>query len=149
MTSNVVEIGEFRVTLEQRDKYSKKKCQHLHITLDPNGEFVKCNDCHETISAWYALQTLVEWWDAAAKKLVAQRAAQKQIEAKTLHLKAAQRVEEAWRSRSMVPTCPHCGEAIFAEDRFGGSMVNREIALRRRAIAQGACAAALPAPPEG
>jgi hypothetical protein len=129
--TNVVEFGEFKVTLERRKLYGKQ-CKHMNITLDANGEFVKCDDCHETISAWYALQTLVEWWDVAEKNLAAKQVRQQEVESKTIHLKAAQRVEAAWRSRSMVPTCPHCREAIFPEDGFGGSATNREIAVRRR-----------------
>jgi hypothetical protein len=48
---------------------------------------------------------------------------------------AAQVVESAWRSRSMVPVCPHCSEAIFATDGLGRSQVNKQMAERRRAAA--------------
>lgn len=53
---------------------------------------------------------------------------------KTVELRAAQKVEKAWRSRTMVPTCPHCAEAIFPEDGLGSGMANRELALRRRGV---------------
>ena len=56
------------------------------------------------------------------------------MEEATLHLKAAQEAEAAWRSRKMVPTCPHCREAIFAADGFGKFQMRREIAERRRNV---------------
>lgn len=133
MNGNVVQIGDFRVTLARRER--RGVCQHLRITLDPTGEIVKCDDCGEMISAWYALQTLVGWWGEAAAELSARQARQAEAEAKTVGLRAAQRVERAWRSRTMVPTCPHCHEAIFPEDGFGTSNTNRVIALRRREVA--------------
>lgn len=54
------------------------------------------------------------------------------LEASTVVLKAAKKVEKAWRSRSSVPTCPHCHEAIFPEDGFGGTQVNKKMAIERR-----------------
>lgn len=132
--TQVLEIGELRIRREQRRRV--EGCQHKHFTVDPDGDIVTCDQCGKQISAMYALTLLVEEWDCANRRLDADRAAHAEKMAKGVHLRAAQRVEEAWRSRTMVPVCPHCREAILPTDGFGGSCVNREMALRRRQVAK-------------
>lgn len=128
----VVEIGEFRVQRQRRTRLHG--CQHTHLTLDDEGEFVTCDDCQKQVGSYAALRMLVERWGRLQDRADAQQQALAEAAGKTVELRAAQRVERAWRSRSMVPSCPHCNEAIFPADGFGGSMVNREIALRRKAM---------------
>lgn len=134
--SNIVEIGEFRIS-QKRRTYAGHECKHLRFTVEHEGEVVNCDDCGKQISSHWALMLLVETYQREMACLASARATQKSIEGKTIHLKAAQRVESAWRSRSMVPSCPHCREGIFPEDGFGGSAVSREIALRRREAKKG------------
>lgn len=135
MNSKVVELGEFRITRTQRSRF-EPGCKHLHYTIDTMGDVVVCDDCGKQISAMWALTELVEHYTREMARLDRARTVQQKVETTTLHLKAAQRVEEAWRSRTMVPTCPHCREAIFPGDGFGGSGTNKAIALRRRETAQ-------------
>lgn len=130
--TNIVEIGELRIKRERRNTFAG--CQHKNFTVDPNGDTVICNDCQKQIGSHFALVLLIEEWDRNVSKLEANQARHAVELAKSVSLRAAQRVESVWRSRTMVPTCPHCSEAIFAEDNFGGSAVSREIAIRRRDI---------------
>lgn len=132
MCAQVVEIGDFRLKRERRTLL--EGCQHKHMTLDDEGEFVMCDDCEKQIGNYAALRMLVERWALLQDRVDSQRAAIADAAGKTVELRAAQRVEQAWRSRSMVPTCPHCREAIFPVDGFGGTLVNKEIATRRRAV---------------
>jgi hypothetical protein len=127
----VIDIGEFRLT-RGAPKPRSESCQHNRLTLDDNGEIVTCDDCVKQVGAYFALRMLVERWDEIRAKTARRQQAADEALGKTVGLRAAQKVERAWRSRTMVPTCPHCNEAIFAEDGFGGSAVNRAIALRRR-----------------
>ena len=109
-------------------------CQHKHLTLDDEGEFVTCDDCKKQVGNYAALRMLVERWALLQARVDSQRAAIADATEKTVELRAAQRVEKAWRSRSMVPTCPHCHEAIFSTDGLGGSMMNKGLAIRRRGV---------------
>lgn len=132
MCAQVVEIGDFRLKRERHRLLDG--CQHKHLTLDDDGEFVTCDDCKKQVGNYAALRMLVERWALLQDRVDSQRAAIAEAAGKTVELRAAQYVEKAWRSRSMVPTCPHCNEAIFPGDGFGRSMMNKELATRRRAV---------------
>lgn len=106
----------------------------MQFTIDTTGDIVTCDQCGRQISAMYALSLLVDEWDRSMSKLQASQAQHTAELAKGVHLRAAQRVEKAWRSRTMAPVCPHCREPILATDGFGSINVSREIALRRRAV---------------
>jgi ribosomal protein S27E len=132
--SNVIQIDEMRLTQKSRFEMGRRAdCRHLHLTTDEEGDIVKCDDCGMQVSAFWALRMLSEHYERAMAKLKNRERAQAMAEEKTIHLKAAQTVESAWRSRSMVPTCPHCGEGIAPTDGFGRSAINKQIDERRRA----------------
>lgn len=131
--ANVVEIGDFRLK-HQRRRIMDAGCQHKHLTLDDDGDFVTCDDCQNQVGTYFALRMLVQQWVALQERVDAQRRSIAEAAEKTVELRAAQVVEKAWRRRSMVPACPHCNAAILPEDGFGSSLVNRAIELRRRAV---------------
>jgi len=135
--TKVVEIGEFRLTRSRREFFDTG-CKHLHTTIDSEGDVVTCDDCKQQLSAVWVLRSLCDSYVKAQERLAALQSSVREVAAKQVGMKAAQQVEKAWRSRSMVPTCPHCHEAIFPEDGFGGSATNREIAVRRRKCAAAA-----------
>lgn len=135
--SNVIQIEAMRLTRAQREWVaSPSKCKHMNLTMDDQGDIVTCDDCSKQVSAFWALQMLVEEYGKAFDKLERRAQQQAESERKSIHLKAAQVVEAAWRSRTMAPTCPHCGEAIFATDGLGRTQVNKEMAERRRKARQ-------------
>jgi ribosomal protein S27E len=128
---NVIQIGEARLTRRQQTP-PRDECQHSRMTIDDHGEIITCDDCSKQLSAFWVLCRFGDQFKRAKAQLDAQRAAHADAVAKGVTLKSAQEVESAWRSRSMVPTCPHCREAIFATDGFGRAQINKEIATRRR-----------------
>lgn len=132
--SNVINLGEYRFTrTNTRDPFTKPKdCQHKHITLNAHGEIVTCDDCGKQIGAFWALQEIVAGWDEWYRKLESARKDVADTASKQVVLRAALRVEQSWRSRTMVPTCPHCGVAILPTDGFGRSHINKERELARR-----------------
>jgi hypothetical protein len=132
VSAQVVEIGEFRLKRER--KWPREGCPHIHLTLNDEGEFVTCDDCQKQVGTYAALRMLIERWALLQAKVEAQQRCASDALQKTVGLRAAQRVERAWRSRTMVPTCPHCDAAIFPTDGFGGSMVNKKFAEHRRAL---------------
>ncbi|AMR77661.1 hypothetical protein [Cupriavidus nantongensis] len=131
--SNVIQIEEMRLTQRSRSYVGRSgECQHMNLTMDEDGDIVKCDDCGIQVSAFWALKLLSENYGRAMAKLQSRERRQADVEGKTIHLRAAQEVERAWRSRTMVPTCPHCGEGIAPTDGFGRSAVNKQIDERRR-----------------
>lgn len=138
MIGNIIQIGDFTVHREKLLKdingHSLRGCKHSKITLDDNGDIVRCDDCKLQLGPYAALRMLVDQWSRLRDNLEAKRLAIIEASDKTIELRAAQIVEKAWRLRSMVPICPHCSEAIFPTDGFGNSLQSKEIANRRRAV---------------
>ncbi|MDD2730390.1 hypothetical protein [Malikia sp.] len=133
---SVIEIGALRIQREQVQAINGKLvCRHNSLSLNREGHVIRCKDCGDQVEPFWAFEKLVESYNEAQQKFAREVARHREEMAKGVATKAARRVEEAWRSRSMVPTCPHCNEAIFAEDGFGGAAVNRDLAMRRRQIA--------------
>ena len=134
MSAQILEIGEFRIKRERQAK--SDGCKHDRLTLDDDAEIVICDSCEKQVGSYAALRKFVDQWDKLQKRVESQRRMIAEAAEKTIGLRAAQRVEEAWRSRSMVPTCPHCREAILPNDGFGNTSTNKAIALRRRDVAK-------------
>jgi hypothetical protein len=130
--AEVIELGEFRVTTLQRRRVDG--CKHLHFTVDTQGDIVTCDDCGKQISGVYGLSLLVESYNREMNRLQRRLAEQKTVEQHTVHLKAARAVDRAWKGK-MVPACPHCGSGILATDGLGSTLLNKEMVLRRRAVA--------------
>lgn len=125
---NVIRFGEI--------KFKKKRensCKHQGgMEYDPTTEQIECSDCGLILNNFKAFMLVVErfgGYQAERKRDIEKLT---KLKEETLVLKAAKEAESAWRSRSMVPTCPHCHEAVFPEDGFGGSSTNREMEIKRR-----------------
>ena len=135
--SNVIDIEELRFTRDRRVIRPSTECQHVHMTLDDKGQFVRCDDCHIQLSPFWVLERMLEQYEKAVTKVGGREQRMAEAERRGVHLRAAQTVERAWRSHTMVPTCPHCGEGIRATDGFGHSQINKSIDERRRAAKKG------------
>ncbi|WP_395601171.1 hypothetical protein AB4P95_30130 (plasmid) [Pseudomonas sp. A1437] len=143
-TNNVVEIGELRLArLEATYTRKREGCQHNSLEMDEIGQTVMCRDCNVQVSAYWALEKLRGFWQDHAKKYKRELAAAQEERGAVLHLTAAKKVEAAWRSKTTLPSCPHCRRGISPHDGLGGATVARkfEDGLRQRehadSVAQG------------
>lgn len=134
MTDRIVNFADMAFKLRGKGYGMDGRCPHTHVELDDDGGIVTCTKCNKQLDAYLTLRKMAEKWEDHARKV--KSAADKVNEdAKAIvTLRAAKLIEEAWRSRTMIPTCPHCYVAILPEDGFGGSRVNREMELRRRKV---------------
>jgi ribosomal protein S27E len=132
--SNVIDIEDLRIQ-RQRQHASRPidECKHKRLILDDEGCIVRCSDCHLQLAAYWTLTFFLEHYELALAKINARERRHAESESRGVHLRAAQIVERAWRSHTMVPTCPHCGEGIRTSDGFGHSAINKSIDERRRA----------------
>lgn len=136
--NNLIEIGDFKLARENRGgRAPRSECGHRHLTLDDNGEVVRCADCQTQVSAYWALTMLADEYKRQWDRLMAAKQALAEEKAKDIHMLAAKEVEKAWRSRTMIPTCPHCHRGIFPHDGFGRELVNKALENRRRQVAAG------------
>lgn len=131
----VVNIDDLRITRQRDNKWKREACKHLHLTFDDNGEIIECDDCGKQIGGYWAVLMLAERYAEAWNKLQAGSEALARAKSEGVHLLAARKVERAWRSRSMVPCCPHCGQGIGPNEGFGETMINAEMERRRRQVA--------------
>lgn len=135
MNDNVVQIGDLLIKRKQERRYrADERCPHTNMTWDDNGCVVTCDACKVQLSPYWVMQLLASNYERAMRAIEAkaQRVAE-EIE-RGLHLIAAKKVERVWRTRTMVPCCPHCGCGILPEDGLGGSQIARnfELAARQR-----------------
>jgi hypothetical protein len=133
--AEVIQIGDLALRRKDRGYGFTKpgECKHFKLTLDDNGDLVQCDDCKVYVSAYWALKLLTLQFERGQSALKAGWAQLAERTKERATLLATRKVDEAWRSRSMVPACPHCHEAIFPEDGLGSHTVNKEIAQKRRA----------------
>ena len=128
----VVDIGDIRVS-RGMTRRPASSCRHRRMAYDPKERRVWCKDCEKDVDAFDAFKNLAEQYHRAFENLQDQR---KQInEAAQFQCRsiAAKHIDEAWRKRKMVPSCPHCSNGLFPEDFVNGvGMVGREFAMARR-----------------
>ena len=127
--ARIYEFGDLTIHHKQEHRafpWEKDKCPHKQMCYDDNGHIVTCQDCKKQIDPYWAFMSIVQRYAEFAEKLNHRENAVLESEKKNLTLKAAQAVEHAWRSRKMVPTCPHCRMAILPGQGFGGSTYSRE-----------------------
>lgn len=135
----MAEIFDFNVELDRRSRIGGttvpqgKQCEHDNLTIEAHGHIVRCDDCGEQVDAFWVLERMAYRREREIQKREAEKAELEDLRHKTIHLKAARRVERLWRGRKMAPCCPHCDAAILPEDGLGSNAVNRDIELRRRA----------------
>lgn len=134
MAGVVVNIGEARIKrqLEHAVWQRKGQCRHLNLTLDDNGHIVRCDDCKESLSAYWVIGMITEFHRDALRNIAARERAVAADKDANLHLIAARKVEKVWRSRSMVPCCPHCGHGILPEDNLGDRQMGKRFEIARR-----------------
>ena len=127
-----VEIGDVEITFKRGTLIEfKGECAHKKLRAEEDGEILICTDCNKQVSAWWALmrfsRQVSDWKDSIThrEQIVAE------AEKRTVVLRAAQKVEEAWRRRKFNPCCPHCHKPIGPEDGFGREQMR---VVPRRAV---------------
>lgn len=127
----VVDIGDLRVA-RGMTRRPTSSCRHRSLVYDGKERRVWCKDCEQTIEAFDAFLLLVERYDSAAKNIETRRERLKEAEQFQARSLAAKEIDKAWRSRNMVPACPHCRNGLFPEDfRSGVAMVDKDFARLR------------------
>ncbi|HCN72334.1 MAG TPA: hypothetical protein DIS96_11700 [Pusillimonas sp.] len=126
----VVDIGDLRVARGMARR-ERSTCKHAKLVYDTRERRVWCKDCETDVEAFDAFTSLVERFYAFEDRISRLR----EIEAETLHSRAAKALDKVFRSRTMTPCCPHCNRGILSEDVVhGGSSMSRDLELHRRSM---------------
>lgn len=111
----VVDIGDLRVA-RGLSRRPHSACKHSNLVFDTHERRIWCKDCEHDVESFDAFAGLVEQYSRAVDNLNRRSEAVVAAEKHALRSLAAKAVDEAWRSRNMVPACPHCGQGLFPED---------------------------------
>ncbi|WP_395175069.1 hypothetical protein [Roseibium alexandrii] len=127
----VVNIGDVRVS-RGKTRRPASSCRHKRLTYDAQERRIWCRDCEQDIDPFDAFVGLVEQYDGALKRLEADRLKLQEAQRFQVRSIAAKEIDKAWRSRNMVPSCPHCGNGLFPEDfKHGVAMLGKDYAKSR------------------
>jgi len=128
----VIDIGDIRVS-RGMTRRPHSACTHRRMSYDPKERRVWCRDCEKDVDPFDAFVKLTEQYHSAYERL---RDEQKQLaEAQQFQCRsvAAKAIDQAWRSRKMVPICPHCKQGLLPQDFVNGiAMMGKDYALARR-----------------
>lgn len=132
---NVVDFGDLRVA-RGLTRRPARVCRHKLMTYDPRERRIWCADCETDVEPFDAFVLLVEKFDATNKRARKMLDEAQAAQSHNLRLIAAKQIEEKWRSRNMVPACPHCSAGIWPEDVKRMGSVGKEYDGARRARAR-------------
>lgn len=128
--AEIIQIGEMR--LERQ--FKSNQCKHLNLSYSEQDQTIECVDCKMQIQPFHALMLLLRHYNNAIQDLSRRRSELSELEKRNEKglLLATKTVDHVWRSKSMIPTCPHCGRGIMPEDKLGYRSINRQIEIERR-----------------
>lgn len=132
----VVDIGDLRIA-RGKTRRERTSCKHLNLTYDDNERRVVCDDCETELDPFDAFKALVEHIDGATKRLQHREDQIKKAESFAIRSVAAKHVDKVWRSRTRVPLCPHCKQALMPDDfKHGCATTGAQIERTRRSKKQ-------------
>lgn len=111
----VVNIGDVRVARGMSRRHHSS-CPHRNMIFDKSERRIWCPDCERDVEPFDAFQLLIEGYHAAVDAVKRREEAIGQVEKFKLRSVAAKKLDEAWRSRNMLPACPSCHSGLFPED---------------------------------
>ena len=90
-------------------------CKHRRLRYDARERRIWCADCERDLEGFDAFMVMAEQAHAFAASI--NERARQVIEAEqfSLRSRAAKAVDEIWRSKNMVPCCPHCNRGLLPE----------------------------------
>ena len=126
----VIDIGDIRVA-RGMSRRPASACKHQHMRYDRNERRVWCVDCERDIEGFDAFQLLAEQAHEFAARLERREKKIAEAEAFQVSSLAAKEIDKVWRSRKMVPACPHCRLGLLPEYFSDGvpSQLGRDYAL--------------------
>ena len=130
--ADIIQIDKMKLKRIRKDR-----CEHKHLCFDPMARHIECEECGQFVEPFDAFMILLDYHRRGADILLSRQSELKELEEKAGKnlLKATRELDRVWRSK-MLPTCPHCKEAIAPEDGFGMFSVNRKMEMERRKFKQ-------------
>ena len=116
----VVQIEDLRVA-QGLTRRPHSSCSHRQLVYDDNERRIWCQDCETEVEAFDAFLQLCGVFQKAKSDIDRRRQKLAEAEAFQVRRRAAKVLDEAWRSRTMAPLCPHCHSAILPDMPYPAS----------------------------
>lgn len=130
--ANVIQIGDLRAARGEVRRH-QAPCKHLHVAWNLSERRVWCQDCEQDVEPFDAFTLFVRRIDEIEKRIEVMR----QIETETVRSRAANKLDKLYRSRTMIPCCPHCKRGILPGDVLKGmGHMSRQLEERRRGLSK-------------
>lgn len=124
----VIDIGDIRVA-RGLSRRAHSSCPHARMVYDQNERRIWCKDCERDVEPFDAFKGIVEQYSRAYDGLMRRIEQVSMAEKFAARSIAVKKLDEVWRSRNLVPCCPHCSGGLFPEDfKNGVSSMGREYA---------------------
>lgn len=115
----VVQIEDIRVA-RGMTRRPRTACRHRKLVYDEKERRIWCSDCESEVESFDAFINLVEKYSGAVDRINRRSIELAEAEKFQIRSRAAKVMDEAWRSTTMAPLCPHCNNALMPEDVVGG-----------------------------
>lgn len=113
LPNKVVRIETLRIN---RDMKKHCTCINKTFTVDANNRAVYCDECGAWIQPYEAIEYLAKHYEKLQNETQSLLEQRKQIANYKPHLIVFRNLERYYREKTMVPTCPRCGEGFFFEE---------------------------------
>lgn len=128
LPENVIPITAIRIN---HNKDKKCTCRNRCFEVDTQNKEILCAECGAVVPPYDAMLDIafdVNTMNMEVESLREQR--MKLLNWKP-HLIALRKLERIYRSGSMLPSCPHCGRGIEAQELLKRE-VNKQMEMERR-----------------
>jgi len=129
LPDNIIPIDILRI---ERNQHKKCTCIKPKYTIDVSLREVHCKRCGAKVEPFDALTEIardIERWNSEIERMLKQR---QELADWKPWLIALRRVEKTYRGGKMIPSCPHCGRGILAEELADDCSVYKDRELERR-----------------
>lgn len=147
--SDVIMMGDYQLTMRRllltmptalyKSKLSEiaekvAECEHSKLIYLEHGKILKCEGCGDQVDIAWAFIRFVEQYRQMLDGLEFKRRSLEADIQRGVTLRAAQKIEDAWRRRRTVPSCPHCHKAILPDHSFGNNGVGSSTETAKQAL---------------
>jgi hypothetical protein len=112
------------------DKKKKCTCQCRSFVVDMQNKEVTCEDCGFVVQPFEAIAEMAIYCDRLNSQIESLLKQKQELENWKPHLRRVREIEKIYRSKDMIPSCPHCGIGIEIHEYNGA--VNRKYDQERR-----------------
>ena len=131
----VLDFGDIRVA-RGLSRRAFSACRHRRLRYDTRERRIWCTDCERDLEGFDAFVVMAEQAHAFAASINERAKQVAEAERFQLRSRAAKAVDEVWRSRNMVPCCPHCNRGLLPEHFADGVKSSMGADYARRLYSQ-------------